>query len=232
MGFISGRVGQAYCFSPCISPHRIENSLKNQNLAWGHTSEQMNKKSNNQQAFPDETSMSGKVQNYSKVINCNVLLQPRTTEMFLTVWLQKNAIQIPTLPSCQVYVNPRNTLCLLQIPPRWRRNSNCKGWLPPQHSYLTYTLVQKTHRHTPATFDWWGYLNPVPNVLLADTKHWWLRAGHSEEKRDRTFPVSWIWWAHQLWNTKISVERERIIDTCFQHCHSPPRNPQQHPNYK
>lgn len=100
--------------------------------------------------------------------------------------------------------------------------------LPNIPTYI-YT-VQKTHRHTRATFDWWGYLNPVPNVLLVDTTNWWLRAGHSEEKRDRTFPVSWIWWAHQLWNTKISVERE--IDTCFQHCQSPPRNPQQHPNYK
>jgi hypothetical protein len=127
MGFISGRVGQAYCFSACVSPHSIENSSTNQNLAWVHTSEQMNKKSNKQQAFPHETSMSGKVQNYSKVVDCNVLLQPRTAEMFLTVWLQKYAIQIPTLPSCQLYVNPRNTLCILQIPPRWRRNSNCKG---------------------------------------------------------------------------------------------------------
>jgi hypothetical protein len=40
MGFISGRVGQAYCFSACVSPHSIENSSAHQNLAWGQTDEQ------------------------------------------------------------------------------------------------------------------------------------------------------------------------------------------------
>lgn len=127
----------------------------------------------------------------------------------------------------------QETLCLLQIPPRWKRNSNCKGWhLPTQHSYLTYTLVQKTHRHTlkPPLIDediW--TLCQMFYWQTPQTDDWELDIQKKKEIGSFQFLE---FDGHINCEIQRYLLKERIIDTCFQHCQSPPRNPQQHPNYK
>lgn len=90
----------------------------------------------------------------SKVTDYNV---PVTVKNHVPVWLQNdNTIQFSAQPSCQLCecnatLSVWSNFLLRGV---GEKNSHCKGpTFATQHSYLTCTLVQKTHRCTQVTFE-------------------------------------------------------------------------------